>query len=328
MSNFEVDRCVCDRVAKVVRGLRLPRPREATPSMSFSESEEANLWFLLGAICHQTSPASGKPLSGIVDGREWRGWDYLLHTFRVAAEADRRLLMPETWRTFTERKVTGLFGEYITAPRRRALLINDLGIGLDRMGWATIFRAAAYCSNRIANHEPNLLATLSTFRAYSDPVQKKSSFFLALMANAGLWKYADPDELPAPVDYHEVRGHLRIGTVQATDARYRHAIETGVAISAEADVELRWAVRTALRHISVEAGTSANCLHYFFWNLFRTYCVRDKPLCDGSAFDRLPSEYREALLRMGRTACPFDRCCKSAYASSATNEHVTETEFY
>lgn len=51
------------------------------------------------------------------------------------------------------------------------------------------------------------------------------------MQNAGLWVFADRDKLGAPVDYHEVRGHLRIGTVQIHDEELRTRLVEGRDVS-------------------------------------------------------------------------------------------------
>ena len=95
-------------------------------------------------------------------------------------------------------------------PDRRTALVQDLGRVMIQSGWGWIEEAYRLCEGRVASGEPNLFGLLARFAAYRDPVRKKSSFFLALMRNTGLWSYVDDAELGPPVDYHEVRGHLRV----------------------------------------------------------------------------------------------------------------------
>lgn len=81
MSTIEVvghvDRIRCEQVARQLQIMSLPSPKEDVPPMPFSKAEEANFWFLLAAICHQTSPVGLPPLEGIVDGAHRKGWDFL-----------------------------------------------------------------------------------------------------------------------------------------------------------------------------------------------------------------------------------------------------------
>ena len=76
-----------------------------------------------------------------------------------------------------------------------------------RRDWINVSQMLAANDFRISN----LLNTLGNFSAYRDPVRKKSLFFLSLLRNSGLASFSDDGNLGPPVDYHEVRGHLRIG---------------------------------------------------------------------------------------------------------------------
>jgi hypothetical protein len=46
----------CDVLAAQIKLMALPVPREDVPPLPFSKQQEANFWFFLAAICHQTSP--------------------------------------------------------------------------------------------------------------------------------------------------------------------------------------------------------------------------------------------------------------------------------
>lgn len=319
----------CNEVAQILRRMKIPEPIEDVPPLPFTQEQEANFWFFLAAICHQTSPVGKPPLIGLVDGVERRGWDFLVHAFRVSATFSKSLLNPSEWKSMTGARLKLLFNEMLTEADERASLIVDLGERLESRGWNSIYIANDVCRQQITGDSPNLLELLSDFRAFSDPVEKKSSFFLALMQNSGLWRYRDGEKLPAPVDYHEVRGHLRIGTVHI-DPALRGKIQLGIELSVDEDVALRYSIREAIHRIAEAVGNSPNALHYFFWNLFRTYCVRHTPFCDGQAFDRLPDVYKLAVITSGSGSvqCPFVDCCDSAYKVPAIDEHRTSTEYY
>lgn len=332
----------CLEVAKMLRGKSIPTPTEDVPRLPFSPADEANFWFFLAAICHQTSPLGEAPLSGEINDTTKRGWDFLLHTFRAAAIDDLGWLRPERWAECTGSDLQKLFGPLLSRPDRRANLIRDLAAKLSDRGWASVIEAGPYCDFRISvnsqsrpfaaggdTNEPaaDLLGVLSDFEAFSDPVQKKSAFFLALMKNAGAWSYRDESQLPAPVDYHEIRGHLRIGTVVLAQ-EIRQKISDGCLIAAAEDIAIRFAVRDAIQVISGELSSSPNALHYFFWNLFRTYCLRDAPVCDGRHYSVLPPIYQQLVTGGGDCRCPFRTVCDSADRSNAINEPIVVTECY
>ena len=224
--------------------------------------------------------------------------------------------------------MVNIFGPLLSQKDRRLALIRNLGSTLSRRGWDSILQAGDYCQNHVRLQTPNLLGVLAEFNAYADPVEKKSVFFLALMHNCGLWNYVDNAELPAPVDYHEVRGHLRIGTV-ALHGDLREKVMAGVAVSDNEDVAIRMAVREAIQVIADNVGRSPNALHYLFWNLFRTYCTRKTPQCGGASFGKLPADYARAVKSVGGDrCCPFASLCDSVNSELAIDEHKIETEYY
>lgn len=175
-----------------------------------------------------------------------------------------------------------------------------------------------------------MIGLLHMFRAYNDPVQKKSVFLLGLMANTAGWRYADSDALPPPVDYHEVRGHLRLDTVSIADTDLDRRILAREAVSAEDDVQIRAAVRDAILEIARHAGgATAMQLHYLFWNVFRNICLRGAPQCFRfTDMVRLPRRYHHLLVeREGRSACPFVNVCRSA-GHARHVEHTFDTDWY
>jgi hypothetical protein len=156
-------------------------------------------------------------------------------------------------------RFAGLFrdpvlGDRLSEPEQRSALVRDLGRVMVEHQWRwfeDLYRAS---QGRVATGHPNLFELLSEFIAYRDPVRKKSAFVLALMRNSGLWTYVDDGALGPPVDYHEVRGHLRIGTVVVTDQSLRRKLMNDVPVTAEEDIAIRRAVYDAIMLISEDPG--------------------------------------------------------------------------
>jgi hypothetical protein len=331
-----VDVDACHKLSAFIRSRSVPEDREDSSLTGLSAREVGNFYFLLVALCHQTSPRGRKPVEGTIAGRHVKGWDYLSGKLETAARVNRAILSPECWALITEQDVSTLFrdeglGERLSDPAGRAVLIQDLGQKMLRHSWESAEELYALSHGQIATGSPNLLELLSEFRAYDDPVQKKSYFFLALMRNAGLWTYADPEKLGAPVDYHEVRGHLRLGTVRVRGAELRAKLLTGKDVTPEEDVCLRQAVHQAIMLVSEHSGLrNPSQVHYLFWNVFRSCCTREDPHCYSCPPTcSLPARYVPlALFPDGTRHCPFSNLCRSAGREPKFLEHSFETDYY
>lgn len=325
-----VDHAACERVAKILRSSPVPDDREDSLLTGLSRGETGNFYLFTVAICHQTSPIGHAPLQGEVAGVLKRGWDYLTARFEVAVHDDRKLLTPRQWRMLRGPEIATLFrdrqfGDLLTKPDERAELIRDLGDRMTANDWRFADDLFAMSGGRVGSGQGNLLGLLQQFRAYRDPVRKKSLFFLALMRNHGLWKYVDEERLGAPVDYHEVRGHLRLGTVKVDDPRLAAKLQNREAVSEEEDVAIRTAVSDAITLVSENSLLrSPSQAHYLFWNVFRSCCSREDPHCvECPPSCSLPERYVNPIRR-----CLFASECESAHRESRFYEHVFETDYY
>jgi hypothetical protein len=294
-----------------------------------------NFYLALVAICHQTSPLKGRPLQGLIDGRIRRGWHYLMARFERAAEQRPSILEPANWVDFSGVAIGDIFhderyGDRLTDHEGRAALLRDLGAHMLTWGWRRADAIYHHGEGRIAAGQPNLLNTLGRLRAFRDPVRKKSVFFLALMRNAGHWHYADDENLGPPVDYHEVRGHLRIGTVRVTSPDLEKKLRGVGEITAEEDVAVRQAVYDAIVQISQESGLrNSSQLHYLFWNVFRTVCRRRSPQClRVSSRTTVPPRYAPLTVHKAGPRCPFASVCASAESTKRYLDPVFETDLY
>jgi hypothetical protein len=327
---------VCHRLAEWLNTRAIPPDREEGSLQGLSAEEIGNFYLLLVAISHQTSPRGKAPLEGSVEGQHLRGWDYLSAKLKDAARRDSKFLSPGFWARVTADDLKSIFrdehlGDRLTDSEGRALLINDLGRLMVKHSWESASEIYNAAGGRIATGDPNLVGLLSQSRAYRDPVRKKIYFFLALMQNTGAWTYVDPDQLGAPVDYHEVRGHLRIGTVEIRDAALYARLLQGSAVTAEEDVSIRQAVHEALMFLSQQSGMrNPSQLHYLFWNVFRSCCTRENPHCFSCPPNcSLPARYVPlALFPDGSRRCPFSEICGSAGREPKLLEQNVVTDFY
>jgi hypothetical protein len=327
---------ICLKLAEWIKCRDIPLDHEESSLKGFTAEQIGNFFLLLVAISHQTSPQGKPPLEGIVSGRHSRGWDYLFGKFEEAVRTNGTVSTPDYWARLTPEALDAIFrderfGSRLTDLSGRATLINDLGRAMTKHSWKTAGEIYAAAGGRIATGQPSLVDLLSQFHAYRDPVRKKTYFYLALMRNAGVWKYQDSEELGAPVDYHEVRGHLRIGTVQIQDANLHSKILHRVEVTPEEDISIRQAVHEALMFLSAQSGLqNPSQLHYLFWNVFRSCCTRENPHCYSCPpLCSLPARYVPlALFPDGSRHCPFLEVCTSAGHEPKLVEHTLLTDFY
>jgi hypothetical protein len=213
---------------------------------------------------------------------------------------------------------------HLTDPERRAALIRDAGNRMSINGWSGVAGLHSAEDGWLLRGNAGILVRLGEFDAYRDPVRKKSYYLLELLRNECQWGYRDAHNLGAPVDYHEVRCHLRIGTVRVLDPELDTKLKSRALVDQHADVAIRTAVAGAIDEIARNVGsTDSPTLHYLFWNIFRSCCGRDSTHClacgPGCV---LPDRYR-----FGTVQCLFADSCTSRGAPLFV-EHQHETDFY
>ena len=334
----EIDLAACERLAFIIKNQPIPTDREETSLPSFTREEIGNFYLCLVALCHQTTPRGKPPLEGLVRGEHKRGWDYLSGRLEEAFREHAAFFTPSRWTEISGHELTTLFsdpqfGKRLTEPDKRAALLRDLGHVMLNNHWEWAEDLYGLSCGRVAAGHPNLIELLAKFTAYRDPVRKKSYFFLSLMRNSGLWQYTDSHLLGPPVDYHETRGHLRLGTVVVSDDSLRRKLFDSLPVTEQEDIALRRAVHDVIMLISDLTGLrNPSQLHYLFWNVFRSCCSRESPHCNGCPPDcPLPDRYVHlAIHSSGPRRCPFSEMCASTCTTTHKRyyEHVFDTDYY
>jgi hypothetical protein len=322
----------CREVASVIQGMRLPQKLVRQTIFSSDRKVVGNFNLLLVAICHQT-----QKVQGIVDGKWCRGWDYLERRLNECCQGNPDLLEIDTWATLTEASFERAFCQSADDAAGmdagpRVQLINDLGDQMTRASYAS-FEQLYDVRKRRCSGDASIISFLKErTRAYSDPVEKKARLLIGLLRDAHGWEFSDIDELGAPVDYHEIRGHLRIGTVIITDRRLEAKIKSDCA-SDDEDCLIRERVSNAIDTIARHAtGVDPLKIHYVLWNYFRTICRREEPNCSarkGPALDQLDPVYAEAFSKSaGASGCVFSSVCESFKKQTFEPEYRYEGTHY
>lgn len=328
---LQIQRTKVNQIIDLLRSMEIPPDCEDSSSdriQGLDNDALANAYLGIVAICHQTTPLGERPFMGAVGGRELRGWDYLKNKYLSIAACKREWTSFEFFSAVTPLQLSEVFedahhGLSLGRINERVLFLNDLGsylldAGVDKI--ADAFETAG----RHAYGDTGFFRFLSKTIAYSDPVQKKSLLFLNIMQNLLGWNVQDGRQLKSPIDYHELRGHLRIGTV-SLDEQFSRKLTLSLPLTSEEDTALRGIVQGVNGEISGALGISNSRLHYFLWNRFRSCCPTSATLrhcknCDSAC--KLPTEYKVG------SGCCLASICDSAELTSALVEPVYSGHYY
>ena len=186
--------------------------------------------------------------------------------------------------------------------------------------------------SRPADIPAGILQRLSSFRAYSDPVQKKSFLFLMFASKSGVWQLADLENLKVAIDYHIMRIALRSGMVEVHDQDLAQNLRARTEVSAETDNRIREAIREACDLLIEYSGHTVFDVDNILWMMGRNCCFYDHaPICGDNRCSKMD---KCSFIRGIEYDCPghclFDGLCQGSRDSAyrAFWEAVLYTEYY
>lgn len=320
MERIATDGSQVSNLVHIIKVSKLPTKEEARSHPVACRENAlrlANTYFAIVSICHQTSPLGEKGLEGLVNNVRMGGWDYLEKKFLARALENPKWSSPDHWKTVTPRELSEMYddptyGKTLNRVNERTFLLNNLGHKLIKSGCDNIQEAFDRCGG-IVGGDSGFLTFLKRFEAYKDPLMKKSQLFLAIMERELGWVIQDPENLLSPVDYHEMRGHLRIGTIRLCDEGLASKVRKGLTLNEEEDFEIRSKIQEVNSSISEQTGKSVSVIHSLFWNVFRSCCPRESSETHCSECGQscgLANQYKE--MNTYETRCLFSPFCYSA----------------
>lgn len=336
MTACVVDYARCDALASLVAAHGgFPPDTEDPLRISLSKGHLAMVNLVTVAINHQTTPLVGPHLVGEIDGKQCRGWDYLWRKWIRSTEQDPCLAEPAMLASMCPEWLVAELADgkgsgVISDVDRRARHIANIGAVMVRNDWASPADMFAEAGGIIGSTDrEGLRLMLRQFDAYaSDPLEKKSRYVLALMKNTScVWQYVDPQNLGTPVNYHESRIHLRLGTVRILDPELLQRLIRREPVTQDEDLQIRGAVTSAINYLSSKLQIFPSTAHYAFWNFARNVCPRDKTHCEQLPENNgLPKRYHLPTVK----GCLFAPICDSRGKDVATLpvEHSFDTDWY
>ena len=331
--HVEVNQVKCSQIAAIIKNLRL-RPEFCERKYLKVEAPRETLirmHFFAVAICHHTYSLYHRNL-------DLYGWDFIEHVFAKLAKEKHPLLdtgflakarIKEIKTLLCQVFSTDNTSESCTLDRleERAGLMKDAAVIITEKFADSLYGLFNKSEGLLLNNSKGLYEILPQFEAYADPQQKKSTFLIKLLIEAGLLNIHDPENFIPIMDYHMQRVLLRMGCVEIRNGDLRNKI-----ISREqmpGDEPIRSACITAFRLIAAGSGQPVIKLNDFFWSLGRS-CCNENMLCQSGTCEKSPCTFMQIVKIEDHSNCIFEIVCAGAKDESYRRlwQPVVQTHFY
>lgn len=295
-------------------------------SIPLDEELKAAMYFYTVGICHQTYQLANKKLNLF-------GWDFLEYGFLQIAREKPELLnanfLVETDSRELKELVRPFFAEdnktkNCTLDRldERIRLWKDMAQFILQNG-KSVLDFIGSSKNQAEYFYQNLQKT----EAYSDPLQKKTSFLMKLLEDVGYANFSKQKDIIPIMDYHMQRVLMRTGCVEIEDQKLYHQLVEREEIAD--DSEIRNACIESMKIIAKESELSVLKMNDVFYTMGRS-CCHENPLCISHSCDKDPCSLSLAIDIPQQHDCIFENACKGA-----TNENyrklwqpLVDTHFY
>ncbi len=272
-----------------------------------NEIKTAMYYYAVG-ICHQTYHLANPNLNLF-------GWDFLEYGFMEIAMQKPKLLDAHYLVQLSPSDLIPLIKPFFAEDHKAEKCTLDT---LEERAelWLDMAQFIAKTKNNhlkfISNSKDDakyFYHQLPQTTAYSDPLQKKSSFFMKLLEDSGLAHFGKDQELIPIMDYHMQRVLLRSGCVEVVDEKLKHSLQNREAI--ESDKEIREACIASMKIIAKTAGYSIFKMNDVFYTMGRS-CCNETMLCESHKCEKSPCTLTLAVELGKHEHCIFQDICKGA----------------
>lgn len=310
MNNIKVDIKQCRRIGSIVSKQRFKPSFLNRPFISLPISPEikAAMYYYSVGICHQTYHLKNIKLN-------LYGWDFLEYGFMEIAQQNPKLLDANYIHKLSVNQLIKLIKPFFSEDHisvkcsldsleERAKLWIDMANFMVKRNLNPIDffnqtdQKAAYYYKQL----PNTIA-------YSDPLQKKTSFLMKLLYDSKLISINENENIIPIMDYHMQRVLLRSGCVEIINNELKQALLNRKNI--DSDTEIRRACISAMEIIANTSGHSIFKMNDIFYALGRS-CCNENPLCISQQCEKKPCSLSLTIEIDNHKTCIFQNICKGA----------------
>ena len=333
MRSVEINQKKCLGISRILSELEVNSGFLSRPFLMKAMDPEKRLrmLFFSVAICHQTQSLKSHTL-------HLKGWEYMEEVFlRVAHNSDEFFIAEHLIGINPEQIGEFLLKSFSDDGRsnnstldrieeRTSMYLNAAEV-LHKKYEGKLSRLFDHSGSYLLRKGNGLYELLQDFTAYSDPFRKKSTFFLKLASDSGLFIPNDPENVIPIMDYHMQRVLLRTGCVEIRNlnlaAKLRKRIPVG------SDREIREACIDALHLIAMKSGHSVFSMNDIFWPLGRS-CCHENCLCQTGSCEKNPCTLTKTLKLVEHSHCIFNSCCEGRIDSRIRSlwQPIIETHYY
>lgn len=274
-------------------------------TLPVSNKIKSAMYYYAVGICHQTYHLANLKLSLF-------GWDFLEYGFMEIALQKPELLdahyLVQLSPTDLILLIKPFFAEDHMAEKCTLDTLEEraeLWLNMARYIHKSKNNFLEFTSNSKNNAE-YFYSQLPQVTAYSDPLQKKSSFFMKLLEDSGLAQFGKDQELIPIMDYHMQRVLLRTGCVEVQNKKLKHSLQNREALTS--DVEIREACIESMKIIAKTAGYSIFKMNDVFYTMGRS-CCNENMLCQTHQCEKEPCTLTLACELGNHEKCIFHEIC-------------------
>lgn len=277
-------------------------------SLEVDDEIKASMYYYAVGICHQTYHLANPQ-------RNLYGWDYLEYGFMEMALKKPELFNAHFLHQINPQELIQLIQPFFSPTEKpedctldsleeRARLWIDMAQLIFKTGKSHL--DFFLDSNSKA---PYFYKSLSKSEAYSDPLQKKTSFLMKLLEDANIIQFTNNQDIIPIMDYHMQRVLLRTGCVEVVNEKLKSDL-----INREPlldDIEIREACIESMKLIAITSGLSIFKMNDVFYTMGRS-CCNEQMLCQYKSCEKTPCTLRLAVELESHEECIFQTICKGA----------------
>lgn len=316
MKDIEINIKQCEKIAQIVKKLKFRPSFFKREILTFAEDKEtkARVYFYVSAICHQTRKLKSEK-------RNLVGWDYLTKVFIELTKNEPAFFEPKNLKCMDKNKLITklktLFSDYndlehttLERAEERAEFLIECGKILDEKYSGKVLNLLKKSKGYLVKNNHGLYKLLEEFKAFSDPLRKKSGVLLDFLISSGIFKIKDLENFVPVVDYHMQRVFLRMGCIEVKNEDLRKKLMNFERL--DSDEEFRIAAQEVLTKISKLSGKTVIELDPIFWSLGRSCCQMKTTLCYNKVCDKNPCTFFTFMDLKNHDKCVFENVCKGS----------------
>lgn len=295
----------CIEVAKILKNITISidyfTDPKLYPPVDTNYEDILNYFLAVIAIDHRTE-RTGKVNDKYevveeycreISGEKFKGSDLLWRLSLLKFQENPKFFTPENLAKLREVEVRRWLD--VKDVEVRTALLRDLGRKIMKYYNNSTLNLLDKIEKVCSDYQTSgVLEKLRIFKAYEDPVEKKSFLLIKFLKRRRLLKILDEENLHVCVDNHLTRVAIRLGLVEPSQELLPLLKWEREAEYFE-DVVIRLTVRQAYKVVSNYSEVEPTILDDFFWNFGKKVCRLREAFCEECIFKSVCESMNEKL---------------------------------